>query len=90
MLWQHQLDGKILEEIGLLLKQLRKNAGYSQQELADKIGVNRKLIGDIERGENTSLLVIIKLLKVYNRLDLFKEILHSSTISPKEQFLKKG
>jgi transcriptional regulator with XRE-family HTH domain len=88
MRWQHTLDGNILIEIGKLLKNLRVNNKFTQQELGDKIGVSRKLIGEIEKGSNTSLLIIIKLLKVYNRVDKLEELLFSNSISPKQMFLK--
>lgn len=33
------------------LKEFRQDKGWSQQELADHIGVSRNTIGSIERGE---------------------------------------
>ena len=83
-----KLDGEILIEIGKSLKQLRKNQKYSQQQLAEQIGVSRRLIGDIEAGKGTSLLIFVKLLKVFDKSDLLLDILHSSNVSPKELFLK--
>lgn len=35
---------------GLALKQARKDAGYSQRELADEIGVHHSLIAQVEAG----------------------------------------
>lgn len=83
-----KLDGDILVELGEKLKQLRKNNKYSQQVLANKIGISRRLIIDIEAGKGTSLLIFIKLLKVYKKTDKLLEILNSSSISPKEIYLK--
>ena len=65
--------------------QLCKNNKYSQQELADKDGISRKLLIDIEAGMGTSQLIFIKLLKAFKKKEKTLKILHSSSISPKEQ-----
>lgn len=81
-----KLDGEILIELGEKLKQLRKNSKLSQQKLADKVGISRKLVIDIEAGKSTSLLIFVKLLKVFNKSDKLLEILTSTSISPKEVY----
>lgn len=83
-----KLEGDILIELGEKLKQLRKNNKYSQQVLADKIGISRRLLIDIEAGRGTSLLIFIKLLKVFKKTDKLLEILNSSSMSPKEIYKK--
>lgn len=85
-----KLDGDILRDLGAQLKQLRKANKYSQQQLADRIGSSRKLIVDIEAGKGTSVLILIKILKVFGRTDRFLEIFKSSSISPRELFLKEN
>ena len=80
-----KLDGEVLEEVGTRIKVLRKNKGYNQQQLADKIGVSRKHISDIEAGRGTSLLIFIKLLKEFNKAEKLLEILTSSSISSKRE-----
>ena len=37
-------------DVGALIKQARLEKGYTQEELADKIGVSTSFIGHIERG----------------------------------------
>ena len=81
-----KLDGEIMAEVGQKLKVLRQSKKYSQQYLAAKVGVNRRLIGEIEAGKGTSLLVFIKILKVYNKSEKLLEILTASPISPKDMF----
>jgi DNA-binding XRE family transcriptional regulator len=85
-----KLDGDILIELGLKLKQLRKTNKYSQQKLADRIGVSRRLVIDIEAGRGTSLLIFIKLLKVFKKTDKLLDLLSSSLISPKEMYKKEN
>ncbi|VAW60348.1 hypothetical protein MNBD_GAMMA11-2583 [hydrothermal vent metagenome] len=43
--------GQVRDEFGLRLSYLRKKAGLTQGELADRIGVARNTIGSIERGK---------------------------------------
>lgn len=85
-----KLDGEILEEVGAKIKGLRKSKRYSQEKLATKIGVSRKHIIDIEAGRGTSLLIFIKLLKEFNKSERLLEMLTSSTISPKERYLREN
>lgn len=83
-----KLDGEIMVELGEKLKQLRKINKYSQQELADKVGISRRLLIDIESGKGTSLLVFIKILKTFNKTDKLLDLLTTITISPKEIYKK--
>lgn len=85
-----KLDGEILIEVGKKLKQLRLNKKYTQEDLARVVGVNRRLIGEIEAGKGTSMLVFIKILKAFNKADKLLEILESSTISPRDMFRKEN
>ncbi len=49
------------------LVELRKNSGYSQEELADKIGVSRQAISKWERGESSpDTDNLIELARLYN------------------------
>lgn len=41
----------ILKRFGQRVRQLRKDAGYSQESFADKCGLDRTYMGGIERGE---------------------------------------
>ena len=52
----------ILGKFGSNIRQIRKRAGLSQEELADRSGLHRTYIGGIERGErNPSLENIVAL-----------------------------
>lgn len=90
MFFINKLDGDIMIELGEKLRQLRKSKKYNQQELADRVGISRRLIIDIEAGRGTSLLVFVKVLKVFKRADRLLEILDSSPISPKEMYKKEN
>lgn len=54
----------IKDKFGLRLKTLRKEKGLSQEELAERSGLNRPYISGIEQGKrNVSLEVMEKLAK---------------------------
>ena len=64
------------KQFGSRLRELRKKAGFSQEELGFKAGIHRTYIGAIERGEqNISIDNIHKLAKALK-------------ISPEELFKK--
>jgi len=53
---------KEIERIGQRLARIRKEAGLTQQELADKLGISRSSLAEYERGRfhlNDSLLIKI-------------------------------
>ena len=85
-----KLDGEIMLELGEKLRLLRLNKKYTQEDLANMVGVNRRLIGEIEAGKGTSLLVFVKLLKILSKSDKLLEIMESSSISAREMFNKEN
>ena len=51
-----------LKQFGRNVKAERDRKGYSQEQLAEKMGVNREYISRIERGlQNMSILKIVEL-----------------------------
>lgn len=66
---------KIRTAFGNRVRDLRRARGYSQESLADEVGLHRTYIGAIERGEqNVSIDNIAKLAKALKVgiADLFK------------------
>lgn len=59
-----ELDKNILIKFGDRVKEIRKNKGLSQEDLAFKAGLHRTYIGMIERAEkNITLINIEKIAK---------------------------
>jgi transcriptional regulator with XRE-family HTH domain len=57
----------VRNKFGKKIRDLRRSKGWSQEELADKVGLHRTYIGAIERGEqNVSIDNIAKLAKTFN------------------------
>lgn len=50
------------------LRKLRSHAGFSQEELAERAGIDRSYLGGIERGEHN--LALINIVKIANALNL--------------------
>ena len=52
---------EVQKEIGATIRRLRKAKGWSQDVFADRSGLNRAHVGEIERGESN---VTIQTLKI--------------------------
>ena len=49
------------------LEEIRKKSNYTQEELADKLGVSRQTINSLENGKyNPSIQLAFKLVKFFN------------------------
>lgn len=56
------MNNELKMKFGERVRALRKEAGFSQEELADKSGLHRTYIGAVERGErNISLINIVNI-----------------------------
>ena len=59
-----QADRKYLKAFGARVRMLRRQAGFSQEDFALEIGLDRTYMGGVERGErNLALLNIRKIAK---------------------------
>lgn len=61
------------------LEEIRKKSNYTQEELADKLGVSRQTINSLENGKyNPSIQLAFKLAKFFNlsieSLFIFEEV----------------
>jgi transcriptional regulator with XRE-family HTH domain len=57
----------VLAEVGKLLRQARKKAGYSQESFAAEAGVDRSYWGAVERGLiNVGVLALIQVAEALN------------------------
>ena len=54
----------LAKQFGVLVRRLRSERGFSQEEFAFRVGLHRTYVGDIERGEkNVTLVTAEKLAK---------------------------
>ncbi len=75
-------DDYILKVLGKQFKQLRINAGYSQDDLSKMSGLTRKTISSIENGKSTSSHNIIALLRSLKKIDLLSVLNTPVPVSP--------
>jgi transcriptional regulator with XRE-family HTH domain len=52
----------IQKKVGLTVRRLRQQVGWSQDVFADRTGLHRAHIGEIERGESNVTLQTLKIL----------------------------
>lgn len=62
-------DKELLRRWGQKLKSLRINANLSQTDLAQKTGMSRSSIAEIEKGRNFSIASLVAISRVLNLLE---------------------
>lgn len=82
-IWRGISDHAILQVIGKRLRGIRLDQNLTQAQLAEKAGLNRFTIAQLEKGESTSLNTLIKVIRMldaFHLLDAFQE--QAPVISP--------
>jgi transcriptional regulator with XRE-family HTH domain len=75
-------DDAILKEVCNFVKQRRIDQHLTQQELAKSAAVSRSTISLLERGENISLINLIKILRILDALYVFEQFHVKPQVSP--------
>lgn len=75
-------DVEILRSIGTRLEALRKARGLTQADAAQRAGMSRNTLYRAERGDNPTLQTLVRLLRVYGRLQALEAFVPSPEISP--------
>ena len=75
-------DTEVLEEIGRRLEALRTSRRLSQEEAARLSGISRRTLYNAERGNNPTLLTILRLLRTYGRLGAVDTFIPRPEVSP--------
>ncbi|MGL4581770.1 MAG: helix-turn-helix domain-containing protein [Flavobacterium sp.] len=61
-------DKAILKKIGLFIQQTRIKQNLTQEELATQAAISRSTLSAVERGDNSSINNLIKILRILNVL----------------------
>ncbi len=77
-------DRELLEKVGERLRALRKARKLTVTEVSSRAGLNRTTVHRAEAGDNPTLLTVIRLLRVYGRLEALAEFLPPAEVSPME------
>lgn len=80
--WQAMADPAIVRELGDNLKQMRLNQNLSQARLAEYAGLSRVTISRMEGGRAATILTIVQVLRVLERLDILNAFQEDEQVSP--------
>ncbi|MEI6899849.1 MAG: helix-turn-helix transcriptional regulator [Bacteroidota bacterium] len=80
--WITASDKAIIEAIGSFIKHHRVQQNKSQSQLAKESGIVRSTLSLFERGQNTSLIIFVQLLRALKLLHLLQEFQVKQQISP--------
>ena len=61
-------DREVMQAIGERLTGLRKARGMTQKEAAERAGLSRSTLHRAEKGDNPTLLTLVRLLRVFGRV----------------------
>jgi transcriptional regulator with XRE-family HTH domain len=75
-------DSEVMVEIGHRLRALRKATGLSQTEAAGRAALDRSTVSRAENGDNPTLRTLIRLLRVFGRLDALETFIPVPEVSP--------
>ena len=75
-------DIAILQQIGEFIKYRRIDQNLTQEEVAEKAAISRSTLSLAERGENISLLNLLKILRVLDAFYVLEQFKTESKISP--------
>ena len=75
-------DPEILRLLGARLRALREAQGLTSVEVAARAGLARRTVYRAERGENPTLLTVVRLLRLHRRLETLDSFLPEPELSP--------
>jgi len=77
-------DTAIMERLGAFIRNHRLLQNKTQEQMAKEAGIARSTLSLFEKGENTSLLIFIQLLRSLKLLHMLKEFQVKQQVSPLE------
>lgn len=75
-------DPEVMKELGRRLRGLRDALGLNQAEAAERAGLDRSTVSRAELGDNPTLLTLVRLLRVYGRLEALDAFIPTAEVSP--------
>lgn len=83
-------DTEVMNELGMRLRAQRLRQNLTVTEVAERAGLNRNTIVNAEAGRNPRLETLVKLLRVYGRLEALDAFLPVPEVSPLELARRSG
>ncbi|MCT4560311.1 MAG: helix-turn-helix domain-containing protein [Crocinitomicaceae bacterium] len=75
-------DDAIIHTIGEFVRHHRLQQNITQKDLADRAGINRTTLSDMELGRRCQLVTLIQVLRILNKLHVFESFEVTQQISP--------
>jgi transcriptional regulator with XRE-family HTH domain len=79
---QRMSDDAIIQYLGDFVRYHRLEQDITQKDLADKAGINRTTMSDLELGKRCQLVTLIQVLRILNKLYVFDLFTINHQISP--------
>ncbi len=89
-IFRNQTTGELLIEVGIRLRAYRLQQNLTVAEVAERAGVNRNTVLNAEAGRNPRLETVLRLLRVYGRVESLDAFLPPPTLSPLQLVKSKG
>jgi putative transcriptional regulator len=83
-------DPAILSEVGARVQRERLNRNIAQHDLALKAGISRRALHNLESGRSCTLLLLIRVLRVLDKLESLDALLPAPGLSPLQLAKLKG
>ncbi len=83
-------DDEILHELGERLRAYRLQQNLTVAEVAERAGLNPNTVVNAEAGKNSRLTTILRLLRVYGRIEATNAFLPPPQVSPLQLARRKG
>lgn len=80
--WYSLSDSEVLIEFGIRIRLARIEKNLTQQMLADRSGLNRSTIRDLENGHSVNLMSLMQLLRSLELLERLDLLVPGSSQSP--------
>jgi len=75
-------DKAIAEMLGEFVRHHRLEQNKTQSKLAEEAGINRSTLVELEKGNPSNIMTLIRLLRVLNLLQVFEQFKVTAQISP--------
>ena len=72
----------LLQYVGKQMRQMRINARLSQQQLAERAGVSRSTVTQVENGKGMKMESLVAILRALNKLEILNNFETQALVSP--------
>lgn len=80
---RHEMtDPEVLKEVGRRLRALRKARKLTRAGVAERAGLGLSTVMRAERGDGPTVLTLVRLLRVYGRIQDLDQFIQEPTVSP--------